>query len=35
MLDLAYLRENLQTARDRLAQRGFSLDLETFQRLGW
>jgi len=33
MLDLAYLRENLQLARDRLAHRGFSFDVETFQRL--
>jgi seryl-tRNA synthetase len=33
MLDLAYLRENLQAARDRLATRGFSLDIETFQAL--
>ncbi|HYR89000.1 MAG TPA: serine--tRNA ligase [Terriglobia bacterium] len=33
MLDLAYLRENIQTARERLAHRGFSLDVETFQRL--
>ena len=33
MLDLAYLRENLQAARDRLATRGFSLDVETFQAL--
>src|SRR5262245_12350920 len=33
MLDLAYLRENTDTARDRLASRGFLLDVETFQRL--
>jgi len=33
MLDLAYLRENLETARKRLALRGYVLDLETFQRL--
>jgi seryl-tRNA synthetase len=33
MLDLAYLRDNLETARERLAHRGFSLDVETFQRL--
>jgi seryl-tRNA synthetase len=33
MLDLAYLRDNIDTARDRLATRGFSLDVETFQRL--
>jgi seryl-tRNA synthetase len=33
MLDLAYLRENIETARVRLAHRGFSLDVETFQRL--
>src|SRR5436190_14131245 len=33
MLDLAYLRENIETARDRLAHRGFSLDVQTFQRL--
>jgi seryl-tRNA synthetase len=33
MLDLAYLRDNIETARERLAHRGFSLDVETFQRL--
>src|SRR5262245_61985048 len=33
MLDLNYLRENLETARERLAHRGFALDVETFQRL--
>jgi seryl-tRNA synthetase len=33
MLDLAYLRDNLDTARERLAHRGFLLDVETFQRL--
>lgn len=33
MLDLGYLRENIDLARDRLATRGFPLDLETFQRL--
>jgi seryl-tRNA synthetase len=33
MLDLAYLRENTEPARQRLAHRGFSLDVETFQRL--
>jgi seryl-tRNA synthetase len=33
MLDLAYLRENIEVARDRLATRGFLLDVETFQRL--
>ena len=33
MLDLAYLRENIETARERLAHRGFSLDVETFQKL--
>jgi seryl-tRNA synthetase len=33
MLDPAYLRENIEAARDRLAQRGFSFDVETFQRL--
>src|SRR5437016_1725094 len=33
MLDLSYLRENLEQARDRLGNRGFSLDVETFQRL--
>ena len=33
MLDPACLRENIEAARDRLAQRGFSLDVETFQRL--
>jgi seryl-tRNA synthetase len=33
MLDLAYLRENIETARERLATRGYSLDVETFQGL--
>jgi seryl-tRNA synthetase len=33
MLDLAYLRENLETARARLALRGYVFDVETFQRL--
>jgi len=33
MLDIAYLRENLETARTRLAHRGYALDVETFQRL--
>jgi seryl-tRNA synthetase len=33
MLDLTYLRENLETARDRLATRGFSFDVETFRAL--
>ena len=33
MLDLTYLRENVETARKRLAHRGFSLDVETFLRL--
>ena len=33
MLDIGYLRENIQTARGRLATRGFALDIDTFQRL--
>src|SRR5438874_13654718 len=33
MLDLNSLRENIETARQRLASRGFLLDVETFQRL--
>ncbi len=33
MLDITYLRDNIETARDRLTHRGFSLDVETFQRL--
>ena len=33
MLDPAYLRDNVETARERLAHRGFSLDVETFLRL--
>src|SRR5437016_3844812 len=33
MLDLNYLRDNIETARRRLAGRGFLLDVETFQRL--
>lgn len=33
MLDLAYLRENLESARQRLAHRGFALDVQTFQLL--
>jgi seryl-tRNA synthetase len=33
MLDLAYLRENIDLVRDRLEHRGFTFDVETFQRL--
>jgi seryl-tRNA synthetase len=33
MLDLNYLRENLETTRQRLANKGFLLDVEMFQRL--
>src|SRR5215475_97307 len=33
MLDITYLRDNVETARDRLAHRGFTFDVETFQRL--
>lgn len=33
MLDLAYLRDNLDAVRERLAHRGFKLDVETFRRL--
>jgi len=33
MLDITYLRANIETARERLHHRGFSLDVETFQRL--
>jgi len=33
MLDLAYLRENLELARTRLAHRGYAFDVETFKRL--
>ncbi len=33
MLDLAYLRENTETARKRLANRGYTFDVETFQKL--
>jgi seryl-tRNA synthetase len=33
MLDLAYVRENLELARNRLSTRGFALDVETFERL--
>ena len=33
MLDLAYLRENLEEARARLAHRGYMFDVETFKRL--
>ena len=33
MLDLAYIRENLEQARTRLAHRGYTLDVETFKRL--
>jgi seryl-tRNA synthetase len=33
MLDLTYLRENIDEARRRLSHRGFVLDVETFQRL--
>src|SRR5437867_8859050 len=29
MLDLTYLRENVETARERLAHRGFSLDVDV------
>src|SRR6185369_1162838 len=33
MLDIAYLRENLELARVRLSHRGYTLDVETFSRL--
>jgi seryl-tRNA synthetase len=33
MLDLAYIRENLDEVRQRLALRGFAFDVETFERL--
>ncbi len=33
MLDIAYLRENLELARARLAHRGYTLDVETFKHL--
>lgn len=33
MLDISYLRDNIENTRQRLADRGFSLDVETFQRL--
>jgi seryl-tRNA synthetase len=33
MLDPTYLRDNLDTVKERLAHRGFKLDVETFQRL--
>jgi seryl-tRNA synthetase len=33
MLDIAYLRENLELARVRLSHRGYTLDVETFRRL--
>jgi seryl-tRNA synthetase len=33
MIDLAYVRDNLETTRDRLAHRGFALDIQTFQKL--
>jgi seryl-tRNA synthetase len=33
MLDLNYLRENIEAACKRLADRGFSLDIDLFQRL--
>src|SRR5262245_50697346 len=33
MLDLTYLRENVEVARERLAHRGFLLDVLTFQKL--
>src|SRR5436190_1422296 len=33
MLDVNSMRESLDTARERLAHRGFTLDVETFQRL--
>jgi seryl-tRNA synthetase len=33
MLDLGYLRDNIEVARERLSHRGYSLDVQTFQRL--
>lgn len=33
MIDLVYLRDNLEAARQRLANRGFALDVQTFERL--
>jgi seryl-tRNA synthetase len=33
MLDLNYLRENIETARQKLADRGFTLDTDMFRRL--
>src|SRR5688572_8453932 len=33
MLDLGYLRENLDSIRERLAHRGYTLDVQTFQQL--
>src|SRR5215471_4565928 len=33
MLDLNYLRENIETARQKLADRGFALDVDIFRRL--
>src|SRR4051794_18271692 len=33
MLDLSYVRDNLQEVRHRLSQRGFAFDVETFERL--
>src|ERR1051326_3849898 len=33
MLDLAYLRDNLDEARQRLSTRGFALDVQTFEQL--
>lgn len=33
MLDITYLRDNIETTRDRLSHRGFSLDVQTFLRL--
>ena len=33
MLDLSYLRENIELVRDQLSHRGFVFDVETFQQL--
>jgi seryl-tRNA synthetase len=33
MLDIAYVREHLEEVRERLSHRGFSLDVQTFERL--
>lgn len=33
MLDITYLRDNIENAREHLSHRGFSLDVETFQTL--